>query len=247
MHQPESIVEIRVPAVSVDQLREFLNTQLRHRRWFTGGASTFRMGERYVIIFEYSELSTFSIEAEVVFLKCDEPNAGVGFELLNFDSSRLSAFEEFIAKNSEIEVPLIGNENKGTQSIYDRIRHLNLRERETIARQGNLTERVALERCFGSSIWEGLLQNPQLTAPEVAHIAKNGTIPIPLVAAITGHKSWLSSGEVRRALLSNPRTTGIQLERVLTAMSRTELRQILQASPYRAQVKTLAKKLLGED
>jgi hypothetical protein len=205
------------------------------------------MGERCVIVFEYLAQSIFSIEAEVVFVKCDEPNAGVGFELINFDNSRLSAFEEFIAKNSEMTVPLLGNETKAIQSIYDRIRHLSLREREMIARQGNLTERVALERCYGSSVWEGLLQNPQLTVPEVAHIAKNGTLPIPLVAAITGHRSWLSNGEVRRALLSNPRTTGIQLERVLTAMTRTELRQILQASPYREQVKTFAKKLLGGD
>jgi hypothetical protein len=121
-----------------------------------------------------------------------------------------------------------------------------LREREVLAKRGNLSERVALERCFGSSVWEGLLQNPQLTAPEVAHIAKNGTLQVPLVVVITGNRAWLSSGEVRRALLSNPRTVGLPLERVLQAMPRAELKQLVHASPYRSQVKAVAKKLLGE-
>lgn len=51
-------------------------------------------------------------------------------------------------------------------------------------------ERVALERAFGGAVWEALLQNPQLTATEVAHIAKNGTLPKPLVGAIVANAGW---------------------------------------------------------
>ncbi len=121
-----------------------------------------------------------------------------------------------------------------------------MREREIVARQGMLSERVALERTFGSSVWEALLQNPQLSVPEVAHLARNGTLPVPLVATIVANGAWLASGEVRRALMSNPRVSGTHLDRVLKAMPRVELKQVAQASPFRNQVRAAAKKLIGE-
>jgi hypothetical protein len=105
---------------------------------------------------------------------------------------------------------------------------------------------VALERTFGGSVWEGLLQNASLTVPEVAQIAKKGTLPQPLVALIVANGGWLASGEVRRALLSNPRVNGAQLERVLRATPQPELKQIARLSPYRSQVRMAAKKLVSE-
>lgn len=131
-------------------------------------------------------------------------------------------------------------------SLYDRTRKLTLRQRDTVARSGSLAERVALERTFGSSVWEALLQNPQISLPEIARIAKNGTLPIPLVSILVANAVWLQSGEIRRALLGNPRVSGAHLERVLRAVPRAELKQIVQASPYRNQVRMAAKKLFGE-
>jgi hypothetical protein len=128
-------------------------------------------------------------------------------------------------------------------NIYERIRKLHLRERELIGRSGTLAERVALERAFGGSVWEALLQNPQLTAPEVARMAKNGSLPIPLVGVIVGNSGWLGSGEVRRALLSNPRVSGLNLDRVLRATPRVELKQVAQMTAYRSEVRAAAQKL----
>jgi hypothetical protein len=131
-------------------------------------------------------------------------------------------------------------------SLYDRIRALSLRQRDGVARSGQLAERVALERTYGGQVWEALLQNPQLSLPEVARIAKNGTLPQPLVSTLVMNAAWLQSAEVRRALLGNPRVSGVYLDRVLKATSRAELKQVVQASAYRSQVRLAAKKLLGE-
>jgi hypothetical protein len=91
------------------------------------------------------------------------------------------------------------------------------------ARDGELTERTALERVYGKAVWEPLLQNQRISPPEVARIARKGAIPKPLIDVITANAAWLASAEIRRALLTNPRLTGAALERVLGACGRKEL------------------------
>jgi hypothetical protein len=112
-----------------------------------------------------------------------------------------------------------------------------------MARSGTLPERVALERHFGGAVWEGLLQNPGITLPEVVRIAKNGGLPKPLVNVIVSNAAWLSKPEVRRALLSNPRVDGMHLDRVLRATPRSECAQVARSTAYRPAVRTRARQL----
>jgi hypothetical protein len=74
-------------------------------------------------------------------------------------------------------------------------------------------------------------------------MAKNGSLPVPLVNIIVANASWLASAEVRRALLSNPRVSGHNLERVLRALTKVELKQVAQMSAYRSEVRSVAQKL----
>ena len=115
-----------------------------------------------------------------------------------------------------------------------------------MARHGPITERVALERAFGSSVWEALLQNPTITPPEIARIAKMGTLPKPLVNVIVNHAAWISIPEVQRALLSNPRCGGADLERVLRSLKPSELARVGQQSSYRGEVRSAALRLVGK-
>jgi hypothetical protein len=234
--------EVRLTLQSIEELQALFEAELRHRRAFIAG--TFALGdrERCSLVITHPHGSKFVIGAEAVYIKPDAPNAGVGLELTELDAARLVQLETFVRQSAEQPIAA----EAGPRNLYERIRQLGLREREAVARQGTLSERVALERTYASSVWEALLQNPQLSVPEVAHIAKNGTLPVPLVACIVANNAWLASGEVRRALLSNPRAAGAHLERVLRAMPRLELKQLAQTSPYRAQVRAAAKKLIGE-
>jgi hypothetical protein len=243
--------EVQIAPASLEALRAQFESDLRHRRLFVSGSFALADRERCVLVIAHPEGGSFSVQAEAVYIKPDEPGAGVGLELVGLDSGKLAELEAFVNARSENHEPEPrGAENRaapeqGPLNLYERIRRLTLRERETVARQGLLSERVALERTYGGSVWESLLQNPQLSVPEVAHIAKNGTLSVPLAAVIVANGAWLASGEVRRALLSNPRVSGAHLERVLKATPRVELKQIAQASPYRSQVRAAAKKLVG--
>ena len=205
-----------------------------------------RERERCSLVVVHPQGGSFSVEAEAVYLKAEDPGAGVGLDLVGLDSEALADLEAFVRQAAQASPAAATKGESGPRNIYARIRQLSLHEREKVARQGLLSERVALERTFGSSVWEGLLQNSSLTVPEVAQIAKKGTLPQALVALIVANGGWLTSGEVRRALLGNPRVNGVQLDRVLRATPKNELKQIARMSPYRSQVRMAAKKLVSE-
>ena len=283
--------ELQVLAKSVLELQELYEKELRHHRIFVAGRFSLTDREPCSLVLIHPSGAAFTIPAEAVYIKPDDPGAGAGLDLIGLDPSRLAELESFVnlpgpfanvaatpvegagpmdpatadsafTDQPEADAEFTGQTDTDTDAnstdyssadtagtkkaplnIYERIRQLSLREREAVGRSGMLAERVALERAFGGSVWEALLQNPQLTAPEVARMAKNGSLPIPLVGVIVGNGGWLGSGEVRRALLSNPRVSGLNLDRVLRATPKAELKQVAQMTAYRSEVRAAAQKL----
>jgi hypothetical protein len=136
------------------------------------------------------------------------------------------------------------NKEERVRNIHERVRKLSSAERDKMARSGTLTERVALERAFGMSVWEALLQNPQLTGGEVARIAKNGGAPTPILGIIANNASWISRGEVRRALLGNPRIGVPAAEKILRTMPAGELKLVAKQAMYSPKVRSAANRLM---
>lgn len=130
------------------------------------------------------------------------------------------------------------------KNALERVRRMGAAEQLRLARTGERDERVALERVLGKAVWDGLLHNPRITTPEVAAIARMGTLPGPLLDFIVGNAAWLRSPEIRRAALTNPRLGGDQIVRVLRAMPKPELRLVPLQSVYPAAVREAAKRLL---
>lgn len=150
-----------------------------------------------------------------------------------------------IAPHSESNPPSSKLSVPPPKNVQERVRKLNMREREAMARGGTLTERVALERAYGAVVWDGLLANSALTGPEVARIAKNGNATIPHLTLIVNNPAWLAKGEVRRALLTNPRLTPPQIERVLRALPPAELKQLPKQTAYAPKVRAVALRMLS--
>jgi hypothetical protein len=182
----------------------------------------------------------FEWPGQVVWICREGPSMGTGVELGELDAERRKQLDHFLqsAEPQAEPQPEVRHRN-----LHDQVRELNAIGREKMARSGTLPERVALERHFGGAVWEGLLQNPQLTLPEVVRIAKNGGLPKPLVNVIVSNAAWLSKPEVRRALLSNPRVDGMHLDRVLKATPRSECAQVARSTAYRPAVRTRARQL----
>jgi hypothetical protein len=127
---------------------------------------------------------------------------------------------------------------------HERLRKLNVTQQYKLARSGELNDRVLLERMYGKGVWEGLLQNPKLTLPEVARIARKGSVPRPLIEQIVENNGWIQSPLVRRALLSNPRVSGEGILKLLRITPRHELKVIYKTTTYSTQVREAARKVL---
>ena len=132
-------------------------------------------------------------------------------------------------------------------NINERLRGLTLAQQIKKANSSDPNERTVLERMYGKNVWEALLRNPRLTAPEVARIARMGTLPRIMLEQIVNNGAWLQIPEVRRALLGNPRLGTDQILRVLRLLPKHELKLATATTAYPMAVRDAAKRMLKDD
>jgi hypothetical protein len=125
-----------------------------------------------------------------------------------------------------------------------RLRKIDICERMRIAHGSNMDQRILLERIYGAGVWEALLHNPKITVPEVARIAKKGTISRPLIDFIADNQAWVNQSIVRRALLGNPRLGPESALKVLRTLPQRELKMVPHQRGYPAIVRSAAAKLI---
>lgn len=131
------------------------------------------------------------------------------------------------------------------RNLHERLRNLSIAEQHRLARAGETSERVILERIYGKTVWEPLLRNPRVTTPEVARIARMGSLPRPLIEFIVDNAAWLKVAQVRRSLLTNPRLTIDQIPRVLRHVPKHELKLMHKQTAYPRAVRDAARKFLN--
>lgn len=190
---------------------------------------------------------------------------GVGVEFTRFDRALLDALAEFVRAAERLSDPARavpedetpaddqtdddaspeGDRKRRAVSPHERLRGLTGAQQLKVAREGDINERVVLERIYGKAVWDALLSNPRLTHPEVARIARMGTLPRPQLEQIVGNPQWLTSGQVRRALLANRRLSLALIDKVLRATPKHELKLAPRQTAYPQQVRDAAKRLLG--
>jgi hypothetical protein len=129
-------------------------------------------------------------------------------------------------------------------SRQEKLRHLNAAQQLKAARTGELADRITVERLYGKQVWAALLQNPRLTTPEVARIARKGSVPKPLLEMIMENAGWLKTDAVRRALLSNPKLGPDAVQKLLRTTPKHELKLIEKGTAYGQAVREAARKLL---
>ena len=232
-------------------LRALFEKDLAHGRAFVPGAGGVEALTRCELVLEHAG-RTLCLAAEVVFVKEEDPGRGVGLQLAPMDAAARDALRSFVdsavdgVDGAEV-VPesAKGNDEKLALNLQERLRSLSAVEQQRLAAAGTLSERMALERMYGPTVWETLLRNSRLTIPEVARIGRKGTLPRPLVDVIAANPSWIAAGEVQRALLSNPRSSPAVIEKVLRGMSRSDLQLVPQQTAYPGTVREAAKRMLG--
>lgn len=131
-------------------------------------------------------------------------------------------------------------------NVHERLRGLTLVQQLKVAQQGEVSERIVLERMYGKNVWDPILRNPRVTSPEVARIARMGALPRPLLELIVGNGAWLQVPEIRRALLSNTRLQTDQILRVLRLLPKHELKLAALQTAYPVAVRDAAKRMIKD-
>lgn len=137
-----------------------------------------------------------------------------------------------------------GDDEARAPQLHERMRSLSSAEQQRMAATGSLQERTMLERLYGPNVWEALIASGRLSPPEVARIARKGTVPRPLLEQIGSNGAWLQSTLVQRALLGNPRCPITLAQRVLSAMPKRDLQLVPQQAAYPAPIRQAAKAML---
>lgn len=243
-----------------DSLEAFIadcENNLRKARAFVPGADGVAVRERCRLAIVHPQTNDrIDFAAEAVWIG----PAGIGVAIVDLDAAARAKLDDFADSAAPVRddatpeaegegdpkqdvAPRAAGEGRGRgpRNLHERMRSLSIGQREELARHGTLAERVALERAFGSVVWEGLLQNPSISVAEVARISRNGTLPKPLVNVIVNNAGWVSTPEVQRALMSNPRCSGAQLERVVRSIPASELTRLAVHCPYRSEVRSMVR------
>ncbi|MGH7272225.1 MAG: hypothetical protein ACREJ3_17485 [Polyangiaceae bacterium] len=241
-----------------DALRALIETDLSKRRAFVPGASGVEVRSACDLVIHHAG-RTHTLAGEVVFVRDEDPGRGVGLALAPLDVDALSLLRAFAQESSEAGEG--ASEEAGAEGaaagpsevdrdapprLHERLLALSGIEQQRLAASGTLPERIALERMYGPNVWATLLENGRLTIPEVARIARKGTLPRPLVEAVAANATWLAAGEVQRALLSNPRASAAVVDKVLRALSRRDLQRVPVQTAYAMPVRLAAKRMLGD-
>ena len=220
-----------------------------------GVAVTADLARCHVVLVYPGTEDTMTLPGRAVWVSSD----GTLVQIAGFDKDLARRLKAFAKGDAAVapEVSTDGSEgdakDKGDEdrkalaaNVHERLRGLSNAQQRKVARTGHLAERVALERIYGKAVWEALLSNNQLTAPEVARIAKMGNLPRPLIEQICSNARWVRSSVVRRALLSNPRLRGRSIMMVLNSLPQAELKVVPLQSAYTLRVRQEAKSLLAK-
>ena len=153
--------------------------------------------------------------------------------------------EQALEQEQEAEADA-GSTERGDVPLQLRLKRMNNAQQVRLARlSSNIQERTLLERMLGKQVWDSLLRNARITVPEVAKIARKGTVPRPLIERIVDNRSWLQAAPIRRALLSNPKLPRDGVMKILRATPKHELKLMVKGTAYPAAVRDAVRRILG--
>ena len=129
------------------------------------------------------------MRGRAVWVVPEADGGGVGLEIVGFSPNTRAELTVWVVENNypapepkpEPEPEPKRDTDRGLTNVHEWLRNLSMAEQIRVARDGDVNERTVLERIYGKHIWEALVSNPRLTAPEIARIARMPGLPRPLV------------------------------------------------------------------
>lgn len=132
------------------------------------------------------------------------------------------------------------------QNTWDRIRGLSQMEKLLLAIKAERSERALLLQDNDPRVLLSLLRNPRLTVDEVARLAKSSFLNFQIADVIAKTTQWMSSMDVRLALIRNPKTPPAMALQILPTLPESEVRSIARAGTNMALKQAALRRLQGK-
>ena len=228
--------EIILQFETLDELKAEFEQNLTNGGTFVHRKGDFQQNnECTVIIVHPGDGARKEIKARIVMVTDQGDTKGVAVAFNDFSSIRRQAIEDFIKEHAASDEFDDEEEKSTVMSSADRIKR---------ALEGDISDRIQLERQYGKAVWEELLKNPKITRGEVARIAKKGSLPKHLRRIILSNSGWMSDAQVRRAMLSNTRMDESEIKKILMSVPRAELSRMSKDMRTAPKVRRVALKMI---
>jgi hypothetical protein len=128
--------------------------------------------------------------------------------------------------------------------IWDRLRALGHVEKLMLAQKADRQERAVLLQDSDPQVLLYLLKNPRIGVEEVVRIAKSHLLSFTTAEIILKTPQWFANGDVRAALVHNPRLPVAMAIRLLPTLPESEIKAIARGAATSQPLKQAALKLV---
>ncbi len=189
----------------------------------------------------------FQFQASVVQVFEDGDHFGTAFQFVDWDDSKGFELERKLMAAEMPDAPdaptMAESENLGTSPVF-RIKQMDLGQKILLAPKADRGECLVLCRDAAPMVLLGLLNNPRLEAECVLAIAKSNFAGADIFQRIAADRRWMSSAEIRTAVVRNPKTPTPIAVRLLETLPMNELREMAKIGGMKEDLRRAAFKAL---
>lgn len=156
-------------------------------------------------------------------------------------------FQESLAADSDDPEAIERDKVDGSEEIKEkfkplatRVADLTLSEKIRLAMIGNAAARALLVRDRNKQVSRAAISSPQMSTKEAIEIAHSRSVDEDILRFIGHKREWVRSGEIKRALVFNPKTpVGISL-RFIGHLRTNDLKALTRSRNVASQIKAAA-------
>lgn len=192
-----------------------------------------------VLQFEATASDGFSIRFQARVVQISERDRVCTVSCLFVDWSEAKNLELERKLAAAVAAPADESEHLGASPVF-RIKQLDPAKKIMLAMKADRAERQILCRDASPQVLLGLLSNPRIEPEDVLAIVKSTHVSPAILQRVAGERRWMSSAEIRTAVVRNPKTSAPLAVRLLDSLPITELREMAKMGSIREDVRRAA-------
>lgn len=136
------------------------------------------------------------------------------------------------------------DEHKGSRSAAGRIRELNIAQKVRLAMMGSATDRAILIKDTNKVVARTVIRSPGISDSEVMKFSKNKALLDEVIGYIATNKKWTRHYQIKKNLVSNPKTPLAITMKFLTHLRTQDLRLIARSKDIPGPVAKAANQMV---